>query len=356
MATTYYVEPGVGNDGNAGTNWGAGNSWATFQKAADTATAGDTVYLKGAGTNAAESLAATIDFDQATCAGTNADGYVRFIGTNSSGVVDGSRYVVDFGSNAVHGFTLAATADLLWFENIEIRHAGSGKMGITASATVTGCIFLNCWIHGCGSHGWSTANMSYCYFIRCGADCNGGSGFVGSAGSVYLFCCSTGNTASGFLYCMNITGCVAHANTGNNITFSATLPGFALNCVADGGSADGIANTAGTALIASVVIGCRITNNSASGTKYGLNCAADPCVYGWNYFKDNGDAQADDVYDDAIAKIIPSGYSGGNPVDSNVYSTSESDDGYVDQANHDFSTSYNAGDTSRRMAVIIPFS
>jgi hypothetical protein len=43
--TTYYVAPTGGNDGNAGTNIAA--PWATWQKAFETAMAGDTVYFRG---------------------------------------------------------------------------------------------------------------------------------------------------------------------------------------------------------------------------------------------------------------------------------------------------------------------
>jgi Tfp pilus assembly major pilin PilA len=43
QATTYYVDPSGGNDGNAGTSFAA--AWATTQHAADTAVAGDVVRL-----------------------------------------------------------------------------------------------------------------------------------------------------------------------------------------------------------------------------------------------------------------------------------------------------------------------
>ena len=41
----YYVAPSGGSDGNAGTNISA--PWATWQKAFNTAMAGDTVYFRG---------------------------------------------------------------------------------------------------------------------------------------------------------------------------------------------------------------------------------------------------------------------------------------------------------------------
>jgi hypothetical protein len=54
--TTYYVDGAVGNDGNTGLAEGAGNAWATIQKAADTMTAGngsapfDRTYVKASTT------------------------------------------------------------------------------------------------------------------------------------------------------------------------------------------------------------------------------------------------------------------------------------------------------------------
>src|SRR3990167_8766585 len=93
IMATYYVEPGIGADVNLGTSQGAGNSWATLQKAADTAVAGDTCKLIGT-----ETLTAICDFD--INSGSVASGLIKFIGVNSSDVNDGTMYVVD-GNSAV---------------------------------------------------------------------------------------------------------------------------------------------------------------------------------------------------------------------------------------------------------------
>ena len=56
MAGPFYVEPGVGNDGNDGLSWGADHAWATTQKAADTVAAGETCYFRGTETLSATEL------------------------------------------------------------------------------------------------------------------------------------------------------------------------------------------------------------------------------------------------------------------------------------------------------------
>lgn len=44
--TDYYVDGAVGNDGNLGTSEGAGNAWATINKACQTMVAGDRTFVK----------------------------------------------------------------------------------------------------------------------------------------------------------------------------------------------------------------------------------------------------------------------------------------------------------------------
>lgn len=48
--TTYYVDVAVGSDGNAGTSPGAGNAWATIQKALNTVAKGDLAFVKASST------------------------------------------------------------------------------------------------------------------------------------------------------------------------------------------------------------------------------------------------------------------------------------------------------------------
>ena len=46
-STDYYVDPSVGDNGNAGTSAGAGNAWKDAEHAAETISGGGhTIYLK----------------------------------------------------------------------------------------------------------------------------------------------------------------------------------------------------------------------------------------------------------------------------------------------------------------------
>ena len=67
---TYYVDTAVGDDANAGTSEGAGNAWATIDKAMNTVAAGDKVWVKASGTydengniDTAGSLLSPIEFE-----------------------------------------------------------------------------------------------------------------------------------------------------------------------------------------------------------------------------------------------------------------------------------------------------
>jgi len=58
-----------------------------LQGAADLAVVGDIVYLRGT-----QTTTTTIDID--TNSGTNAGGWIKFIGCNSDGNVDGTRFTI----------------------------------------------------------------------------------------------------------------------------------------------------------------------------------------------------------------------------------------------------------------------
>ena len=58
---TYYVDPALGNDGNAGTSEGAGNAWLTLQYALDNTVSLDEIYVKN---SAIIDVSSVIDIDQ----------------------------------------------------------------------------------------------------------------------------------------------------------------------------------------------------------------------------------------------------------------------------------------------------
>jgi hypothetical protein len=111
---------------------------------------------------------------------------------------------------------------------------------------------------------------------------------------------------------------------------------FLMNCVVDANTDDGILNGSTTSLIATAIIGCRVTNHTglSAGTEYGLNCNGEPLVCGWSYFEDN----EDNIYDEtsALFQFVPEAAG----TTTNVEDQADTNEGYTDKANHNFSTKY----------------
>ena len=97
---TVTVTPTPGT--NSGQTWAIGGAWATLQKAADTAIAGDEVRLMNTAT---ETPAATVDFDINNATQISP---VRFIGSDASGVP------LTTGFYTVSGSSLPASSDLIY--------------------------------------------------------------------------------------------------------------------------------------------------------------------------------------------------------------------------------------------------
>jgi hypothetical protein len=124
-----------------------------------------------------------------------------------------------------------------------------------------------------------------------------------------------------------------------------------INCVVDGSTDDGILVGAHTSQSFPVILSTRVTNHSGSGA-IGLNCNSEPVVTGWCYFEDN---DGDNIQNATLHFAIPSE---GGSATSNVEDQADTGEGYVDKANHDFSTGYTDGtDPSlRRTAITVPWS
>ena len=123
--TTRYVDPAASGD-NDGTSWT--NAYETLQQAADNAVAGDVVYCRGT-----ETLAARVDFDTQT--GTNAGGFIKFVGCNAEGNVDGTRFVLDGDGGNYAGIYIVPGISTLWFENIRVTNCDGGSSGFGFQAT-----------------------------------------------------------------------------------------------------------------------------------------------------------------------------------------------------------------------------
>lgn len=343
--TTYYVDPAAAGANN-GTSWG--DAWTSLQSAADAAVAGDIVYCRGT-----QTLGAAIDFD--INGGTNAGGMIRFIGCNAAGNVDGTRFLINGNNGAYHLLHFTNAAYSLWFENIEAYDTGVGSYNGWNFSTwdaASGCVFINCCAHDCGGVGFGNGSIQFALFYRCVAYSNTANGFTTVTQTSYMLCCcSRDNTADGFGG-GNVIGCIAHGNSDDG---SALNFGCLLNSVSDGNTDNGIEITAFTSnLYRPFVIGCRITNHAGSGD-FGLYCNSEQVVMGHCYFEQGGDGvNIDPATDDLLYRISLEG----GTTDSNEFDGSDTDKGYVDSANHDFSTDYtDATDpTLRRTAITIPWS
>ncbi len=348
---TYYMD-------TAGSNTAPYDTWikaaTSIQTVLDLAVVADIIYCRGTETYAA---AVTIDID--TNSGTNAGGWIKVIGCNAAGNVDGTRFTLNVNSQACHGLTVGGGVDMVWMENIEIKNAGAGgdsKDGINVAATGSaGWVFLNCSFHNNSGNGFNTGTQTYfspAYFIRCTSYLNTLNGFAPGTVNKFFFCSTYSNTGDGFTSCRDMLfGCIAHDNSddGLDVFASAGIP--IINCVSDGNTDDGINLQSGTGLSANIILGTRITNHSGVGD-IGLQCGADPQIVGWCYFEDNTDNIADTA---PLFQFIP--LEGGSAT-SNLEDLANTNEGYVDDATHDFSTGYtDAGDPDlRRVAITVPWT
>ncbi len=175
---TYYVDPVSGSDANAGTSFGA--AWATTQKAADTAIAGDEVRLCATGTETPSSVTA---FD--TNSGTYSN-HIRFVAYNATGTAP-----LTTGYYTISGASLGAGADIFDMNGQDridfdgIRLTGAPAHGMEhSSGTLDGVYLRRCRIDNCGGNGIYMDNSSqFCSIVDCEIDDNVGDGVGQSTSS-----------------------------------------------------------------------------------------------------------------------------------------------------------------------------
>lgn len=242
---TYYVRPVNGNDANDGLSFAA--AFATTQKAADTAVAGDVVYLCA---EAVESIAAKIDLD------TNAGGLftpINFVAANASGVVDGTGYTIrsDAAMTAVLDFAIACD-NTIW-TGIDFDANGQATYCIYNNADGSdNHQFTSCRMHGATADGIFVRGQAAVGWplVGCEIDHNGGRGIAHAATNrgyvVCEYCRIHHNTSHGWqvdcqrLWCrrtsiyrnggdgllmgstshqMVLDGCTIYLNGGDGIKF-----------------------------------------------------------------------------------------------------------------------------------------
>lgn len=185
--TTYYVDGAVGDDANSGLVEGAGNAWATIQKAADTAIVGDDiVYIKNSVTYT-EQITQSI----ATSAGYLSP--IHFIGYSSIPGDDG-RIVIDGENTRTNCWQTTYQNMYLVFKNITFTrattYAFNASFGAGDSVYFYNCAFTNNTSHGV----WGDNNIM---FMNCDASNNGGSGIDVDNQTCVIGCTALNNASFG---------------------------------------------------------------------------------------------------------------------------------------------------------------
>ena len=318
--TSYYVDPAASGS-NTGADWT--NAWTSLQSAADTAVAGDIVYCRGT-----QTLTAAIDFD--TNAGTSAS-IIEFIGVNSSGVQDGTKFTLDGNSVSTYCILGNATPNYVNFHNFECENATSH--GVYWSAD--GGIWFDSSCHNNGGRGMS-AYGSNDTFVRCAFNNNSG-GLYAYYIQKYFFCSFIGNTGDGIMGYpgQSVYGCIFADNGSDGLDVSGGTQ-IVFNSVFDGNTRygiDGVSNT---------IIGNRFTNHSEVGGA-GFDANASLNTIGYNYFENN----TTNILNDTISKILLDKAG----VDTNKYDQSNTNQGYTSLASGSEDYNLNSTATLRRIPI-----
>jgi hypothetical protein len=319
--STYYVDPAATGAAD-GSSWT--DAWTSLQTAADTAEAGDTVYCRGT-----QTLAAAIDFD--TNSGSDASGYIKFIGCNASGTNDGTYFVLDGDSTSANGIVVGAVS-MVWLENIKVQNCTNSGIDNSYS-NADYWMLINVWITANGSYGIdSVLVFRYWTLWRCVITNNSSGGTYRMVRTRFVECRVQGNTGYGVKANQEsdvFSGCLLVDNDAN----SGTLQTF-LSCVIDSHATKAISGGSQCLLV-----GCRVTGNAIGLEATGSTRAALACCYfGGNTTDIDGSAYDAMPIDGSTSHVVTGG--------------ADTDDGYVDSASDDYNLASDA--TLRSFAVELP--
>ena len=224
---TYYVDTAVGNDSNAGTSEGAGNAWATIDKAMNTVAASDKVWVKASG-NYNET--ATIDTVGAITTPITFEGY-------SSTTGDYGKVTIDGQSTRASCLTGATNATYYIFKNFKFINGTGAGVSLASADNVS---FFNCEFNSNGGAGIDIDNN--CLFINCVAASNGADGLEPDSNTTLIGCVLHSNTLSNLnaAAAYLIYRCVSYAPGSSSDCFDVPFINNAIGNTADGeNSSDG---------------------------------------------------------------------------------------------------------------------
>jgi len=314
---TYYVDPSAGSDAAAGTSFAT--AWATTQKAADTAVAGDEVRLCATAT---ETPSAQIDWD--TNAGTETSP-IYFVGADSSGNPLTTGYYTISGSSLPASTNLfywadTAASQFVRFKRIRITGATNHNVATgprSGTSFDLWLIFDTCRLDSATGDGFFQGYGFRNLLINCEIDSNGGAGIGPPAlqqtnrmGYLWVHGCSIHDNASSgvAIYYINnlVSNCLIYDNGGVGVELGRQFfYSSILNNTIYGNIGSGIGDGAGGTLIGNNT-GRIFGNTVVSNGGYGIedNRGAGTLGYvDYNHFHNNTSGETD--------------FSGGTPGDNN---------------------------------------
>jgi hypothetical protein len=254
--TTYYVDGAVGNDTNDGLAEGAGNAWATIQKAADTAlNGGDIIYVKNSVTYTEEVT------QSVTPTGYSNANPLRWIGY-SDVPGDFGRVVIDSPSSYAWYITYQVAYGL-W---MNFSFTGGSTYGFNHSfGSGDSACFYNCEFRNNGSSGFYGDNVNS--FFRCDIRNNGFHGLDIDNDCMIIACKIHNNTQKG-VYVIGSLGVLyktlVYDNGAEGVEVTSNLDFGACNSIINNSGAFGLETGAASQAIA-------VLENVVYGNNIGIN-------------------------------------------------------------------------------------
>ncbi len=242
FANTYYVDVAVGADGNAGTSEGAGNAWATLEKAADTVGANDKVFVKASGSYVAE---------YNTGGAKDCVLYIITVGAAATSIVwegyfstpgDGGIVTIDANTNTLGSAALTALTTDMYnvFKNFYFTGASGAGVDFETTVNADRATFKNCRFGGNATFG-VLGDTGFTFF-NCLFDNNGTTtahhGTSTDQGTVFIGCISHTNGGNGYdAFDVFAYKCLEYNNGGKGIHINTAVTCMVLDCTFDGENA-----------------------------------------------------------------------------------------------------------------------